>query len=514
MTVKDDIEWPKALDAEKQVLGSILLLPEVLPTISRIVRPHQFFDEANRAVYTGIEQFRAAGTPIELPALNEALKDHPRLCDLLGGAPAYLLELSQGVVTAANVGHYAGLVVDADIKRDAISGAKAVIDIATNCHTGKQVTELWHSHGDVLKQKATAAEPKYRAIGAVELATAKYDLLQIVDRVLYANQSAVLGGPKKTLKTTIAVDLGFSIAYGGYFLDKFRVNRPCRVLMCSAESGMAVIQETALRISRAAGVNLSEVDNLVFCEALPRVQDGIDLREFEKFIIDNNPGVVILDPLYRMMNGDGEASVFKMGGALGELCDVCLANGATPVVCHHLKTSRLNQYAPAELDDLAFAGSAEYFRQWLLLARREAYEPGSGEHRLWLTVGGSAGHNSLSAVDVSEGSIDDVGGRHWAVDVTKADEARDAAQERKATAKATAAKSELDADRAKVCRFMVKHPDGLSRTFIRDHCGVSSRRWLATFSAMFDAEELLPCEIKVSNQKTPRDGYKLNTERT
>jgi hypothetical protein len=149
-----------------------------------------------------------------------------------------------------------------------------------------------------------------------------------------------------------------------------------------------------------------------------------------------------------MHSGEGAESVFKMGNPLAELGELCLAHGATPIICHHLKTGRLNQFAPAELDDLAYAGCAEYFRQWLLLSRREQYEPGSGQHALWLTVGGSAGHNSLWAVDIDEGTIDDPGGRRWGLAVTKSDEARSSAEQRKTEAKAAAVRQQIDEDRA------------------------------------------------------------------
>lgn len=68
--------------------------------------------------------------------------------------------------------------------------------------------------------------------------------------------------------------------------------------------------------------------------------------------------------------------------------------GATPIFAHHtvkhagMKPGRngaqYKSYEPAELGDLAFAGFAEFARQWLLIARRADYEPGTGKHQLWL----------------------------------------------------------------------------------------------------------------------------------
>jgi replicative DNA helicase len=158
-----DVEkLPRAIEAERQLLGSLLLLPEVHSAVAGIVDEHDFFDLANRAVYSTIDRFLAAGSPISLPSLKIALKDHSELRDHIGGAAAYLLELGQEVASAADAEYYARIVHGAAFRRKAILGADAVIDAAMNYHTEEQVTmrkkcfACWivRSHDGGMRQKS------------------------------------------------------------------------------------------------------------------------------------------------------------------------------------------------------------------------------------------------------------------------------------------------------------------------------------------------------------------------
>jgi RecA-family ATPase len=62
-----------------------------------------------------------------------------------------------------------------------------------------------------------------------------------VQRVLVKGMPGILGGPKKTLKTSTLADLVVSLGSGPPFLGPFKVYRKAKVLFVSAESGEATV---------------------------------------------------------------------------------------------------------------------------------------------------------------------------------------------------------------------------------------------------------------------------------
>jgi hypothetical protein len=119
-----------------------------------------------------------------------------------------------------------------------------------------------------------------------------------------------------------------------------------------------------------------------------------------------------------------------LGKLLRRLNEACQNNNATLMFAQH--TSGVQQYgATPKPSWLAFSGFKQFVRQWWLLNRREEYHPGSGLHRLKFVAGGSAGHNSVSILEINEGNRNDPGGRRWEVAVKSLDEARQGDQQRK-----------------------------------------------------------------------------------
>ncbi len=159
----------------------------------------------------------------------------------------------------------------------------------------------------------------------------------------------------------------------------------------------------------------------------------------------------------------------------------------------------------------------------MLLGRRERFEPGSGLHRLWLNVGGSAGHSALWALDVDEGpfivgegAFNERPPRKWEVSITKADEARQQAQARIETEKNEQKRQKDDAAATanvrKLLDAMVRCPAGETKSILFSMAGLNSKNGGQALSQLIADGRVVACQISKGNQKSPKDGFKINYE--
>lgn len=346
-------------------------------------------------------------------------------------------------------------------------------------------------------------EIQYSLISSAELANNNYHIQYYIDNVLAANQPCVVGGPYKSLKTSILVDLAIALAAGVDFLGEFTVPKPLRVAMMSGESGMATLQDTANRIASASGLKLVDLDNLFWTPQLPVFGSLEHMDALARLIDDHEIRVLIVDPAYLAMplgGGDKANNLFAVGELLRSVNRMCEDHGVTPVIAHHTAKSRIT-HEPAELADLAWSGWAEWARQWILINRREKYIPESdGLHQLWLTIGGSAGHSSCWAVDVTEGRRSDADGRRWELDVQPASQERkDRARNKKAD-RDEQKEEQLADDCDAVRRLLASQEKPLTRRRMRDILRFSGSRVGAVIEQLLFLDEIIEVSIKVSHQ--------------
>jgi hypothetical protein len=251
-----------------------------------------------------------------------------------------------------------------------------------------------------------------------------------IPRLFALNQPCVLGGPQKTLKTSalieFAVGMGAPASVFGYFPPSVR---QLRVGIVSGESGEAALQSTFRRITVARHVDPAAC-SIFWGFRLPSLADPAQLDALVNRVQEARLDVIMIDPLYlSLMAGlkgaDFDAkNLYDVGPLLAEFSQRMLACKCTPVLAHHFKQTRQDQFAEPDLGDLSYAGIREYARQWILLGRRQKYEH-DGRHRLHLVAGGSIGHSYAYAVDVNEGTMaEDFSGRVWETEVMPAGDMR------------------------------------------------------------------------------------------
>jgi len=116
---------PHSVEAEKAVLGSILLDPRVLDDVATQLVADDFYVDAHRRIYARILEMHAENRTIDLMLLVEELRRHSEF-EAVGGA-AYLAEIAQSVAVASHAVYYAEIVRNHALTRSLIHAGTDIV---------------------------------------------------------------------------------------------------------------------------------------------------------------------------------------------------------------------------------------------------------------------------------------------------------------------------------------------------------------------------------------------------
>jgi len=124
-TLTPDRALPHNLEAEKCVLGAILIDNEAFNHAAELIDSRDFFRDAHRRIFDRMVALNETSRPIDFVTLKDELGRSGELDEV--GGPAYVAGLADGVPRSTNVEHYARIVKEKSTLRNLIFSANRII---------------------------------------------------------------------------------------------------------------------------------------------------------------------------------------------------------------------------------------------------------------------------------------------------------------------------------------------------------------------------------------------------
>ena len=290
---------PQNIDAEKSLLGAVLIDEETLADISEHVTTKDFYEKRHSIIYGGMMRLYEKNNPVDLLTLTDELKRKKEL-DTIGGS-AYLTELTNYVPTSAHAEAYAELVAQKAIRRRLIKASGEISELGFNEDTTTQElleraeAELFSVSDQSLKQDLASIESiltesfdrmeeLHRNKGALRGVRTGYQDLDNMTAGLQRSDLIILAARPAMGKTTLVTNLAYNIA----------TMAKQSVLFFSLE--MSKEQLVDRMLADASGVdawnirtgNLSDDDFGKLSEAMGELAEA-------PIFIDDTPGMTILE---------------------------------------------------------------------------------------------------------------------------------------------------------------------------------------------------------------------------
>jgi len=217
---------PQDVDAERSVLGAMLLDEGAVSEVLSLLTPEDFYKPAHGRVFEVMMALFERNEPLDEITVAAQLKAEGRL-DSVGGS-AFLASLTESVPTAANALHYARIVRDRALSRRLINAATAIAgtgyeggDIAqlldeaeakifeiTRAREHRGFTPLKEAVKEAFKRIETLYEKKEAVTG---VSTGYVDMDRMTSGLQPSDLIIVAGRPSMG-KTAFALNMGLNAA--------------------------------------------------------------------------------------------------------------------------------------------------------------------------------------------------------------------------------------------------------------------------------------------------------------
>jgi len=290
---------PQNLEAERSVLGGILLENQALNAAMEILTERDFYSEAHRKIYSAIVALSDRGEPVDLITLSSLLKDRKQI-DQIGGA-AYLASLVDSVPSAANMAYYARIVREKSVLRSLIGAATEILtksydlgaevdDVLDEAeHTIFEISEnkvrpSFSAMKDIIKTSFVTIEQLYRNKELITGVSTGFEKLDEITSGLQRSDLIIIAGRPSMGKTAFALNIAQNAAMSS--------SAPAAVFsleMSKEQLAMRMLSSTArIDSQRIRKGFLGETD-------WPRLTEAATRLSAAPLFIDDTPAITVLE---------------------------------------------------------------------------------------------------------------------------------------------------------------------------------------------------------------------------
>jgi len=332
----DERPIPKNLDAERALLGGVLVDNGNYPRISNRLHPNDFSVREHQVIYRRIGAMVEGGLAVELLTLVEELTVKGEL-DAAGGV-AFVSSLLDGIHSKLNVDSYASIILEKSKLRQLATFGNDLVDqaLSPTAEAIKLVEELevkvedfsTHFDGTTNAYRTWTDIP---GLGEIPTESAQW----VVNGMIPAGAVVLLAAEPGIGKTWLAMGLSKAVSHGRQFLG--RDCRPGKVLYLDRENSPAVWNERRTLLKIQSSEERLKVLGGWNKEGPPAIGDSRLCR-----IAKAHAPFIVFDSFIRFHSCD-ENSAKEMSQVMNDLRS--LANrGATVLVLHHTGKSDASRF--------------------------------------------------------------------------------------------------------------------------------------------------------------------------
>lgn len=341
------------MDAEKGVLGSVLIAPKCMYELESRVGIEFFHYPPHQTIFRALKEMHSDNSPIDLISLTQYLEDQHTL-DSVGGA-AYITELFTFVPTASNISYYLDILCEKYRMREILQTCTDAEKKAANPNADS--TGLLDTLEEKICALRTMAGRNGRLPDLDDMAFLTGDKMptppaELVQGLLHQGSKMIIGGTSKGRKTFGLMDLGISVATGTEWWGSETVmGRVCYINFEIQKPFFAKRYEDICRKK-----NVTPEPGMFMCWTLRGMVEGMErmVEQLIKSLLQYNFVLIIVDPIYKALGDRDENKAGDVASLLNELERIAVRTGAAIAFGAHY--SKGNQAGKESIDRIGGSG--------------------------------------------------------------------------------------------------------------------------------------------------------------